>query len=98
MDNKNIKDMKVNKKLVILPLVALGLLLIIPLGCKKNFLNQTDTFASTSDATFQKPQAVIALVNAIYDTYQSSDLLKKSMWYYANFQTHDWFNNGSDIV
>ncbi len=98
MDNKNIKDMKVNKKLVLLPLIALGLLLIIPLSCKKNFLNQTDTFASTADATFQKPQAVIALVNAIYDTYQSSDLLKKSIWYYANFQTHDWFNNGSDIV
>jgi hypothetical protein len=98
MDYKNIKDMKVNKKLIILPLVTLGLLLIIPLGCKKNFLNQTDTFASTADATFEKPQAVIALVNAIYDTYQSSDLLKKSIWYYANFETHDWFNNGNDIV
>ena len=71
---------------------------LLPLGCKKSFLDQTDTFAATADATFTKPQQVVALVNAIYDTYQSSDLLKKSMWYYANFETHDWFNNGNDIV
>jgi starch-binding outer membrane protein, SusD/RagB family len=71
---------------------------LIPLSCKKDFLNPTDTFAATADATFTKPQQVVALVNAIYDTYQSSDLLKKSMWYYANFLTHDWFNNGNDIV
>ena len=24
--------------------------------------------------------------------------MKKSMWYYANFLTHDWYNNGNDIV
>jgi hypothetical protein len=69
-----------------------------PLACKKSFLQPTDTFASTANATFTKPQQVIAMVNSIYDTYQSSDLLKKSIWYYANFLTHDWFNNGADIV
>src|SRR4029077_9079845 len=26
------------------------------------------------------------------------DLLKKSIWYYANFLTHDWYNYGADIV
>ncbi|HXD79625.1 MAG TPA: RagB/SusD family nutrient uptake outer membrane protein [Puia sp.] len=69
-----------------------------PFACKKSFLNQTDTFAATSDAVFQKPSQVVQIVNAIYDTYQSSDLLKKSIWYYANFLTHDWYNNGNDIV
>jgi len=73
-------------------------IVLTPLGCKKSFLNQTDTFAATAAATFTKPQDVISLVNAIYNTYQSSDLMKKSMWYYANFLTHDWFNNGNDIV
>ncbi|WP_295667888.1 hypothetical protein [uncultured Mucilaginibacter sp.] len=79
-------------------LVSLFALLMIPLGCKKGFLTQTNTFAATEGATFQKPQDVIAMVNSIYDTFQSSDLLKKSIWYYANFETHDWFNNGNDIV
>ena len=69
-----------------------------PFACKKGFLQQTDTFAATSDATFTKPAQVVAIVNAIYDTYQSSDLLKKSIWYYANFLSHDWYNNGNDIV
>ena len=69
-----------------------------PMACKKSFLQQTDTFAATESATFTKPQQVVAMVNSIYDTYQSSDLLKKSIWYYANFLSHDWFNNGADIV
>ncbi len=71
---------------------------VSPFACKKSFLKQTDTFAADANATFTKPQQVVALVNAIYDTYQSSDLLKKSIWYYANFLTHDWYNNGADIV
>jgi hypothetical protein len=69
-----------------------------PFACKKSFLQQTDTFAATEAATFTKPSQVVSLVNAIYNTYQSSDLMKKSMWYYANFLTHDWYNNGNDIV
>ncbi|WP_228462550.1 RagB/SusD family nutrient uptake outer membrane protein [Mucilaginibacter ginsenosidivorans] len=85
-----------NKKNI--SLIALVAVLLIPLSCKKSFLTQTNTFSSTAGATFQKSSDVVALVNSIYDSYQNSDLLKKSIWYYANFQTHDWFNYGADIV
>jgi len=88
--------MKKNKKII--TLIALFAALTIPLSCKKSFLTQTNTFSSTADATFQKSSDVVALVNSIYDSYQNSDLLKKSIWYYANFQTHDWYNYGADIV
>jgi hypothetical protein len=88
--------MKMNKRNVIL--VALAAILMVPLGCSKNFLTQTNTFQSTADATFQKSSDVVYLVNSIYDTYQNSDLLKKTMWYWANFETHDFFNWGGDIV
>ena len=84
------------KKYIIL--IALLAVLIIPLACKKSFLTQTNTFSSTAASTFNKPQDVVALVNSIYDTYQNSDFMKKSMWYYANFLTHDWYNNGNDVV
>ena len=69
----------------------------IPLGCKKSFLDQTNTFGISPDAAASKPQQVISLVNAIYDTYQNSDLLKKCIWYRANFGTHDFFNWGADV-
>lgn len=87
-----------NKSLTIIALIAIGGVLLIPVSCKKNFLSQTNTFSSSADATFQKPSDVIAVVNSIYDSYQNADLLKKSIWYYANFQTHDWYNYGADIV
>jgi hypothetical protein len=94
---KNIKGMKMTKKNI--TLIALLGVLIIPIGgCQKNFLSQTNTQNSTAGATFQKSQQVVALVNSIYDSYQSSDLLKKSIWYYANFLTHDWYNDGADIA
>jgi len=88
--------MKINKKSILL--VALFAMMVIPFSCKKSFLVQTNQFQSSADATFQKSSDVVALINAIYDTYQNSDLLKKSIWYYANFQTHDWFNYGADIA
>jgi len=72
--------------------------ILFTFACKKSFLVQTNRFSSSADATFQKSSDVVALVNSIYDTYQNSDLLKKSIWYYANFQTHDWFNYGNDII
>jgi hypothetical protein len=78
-------------------LVALVTALLIPLSCKKSFLNQTNTFGATAAATFTTSASIIALVNAIYDSYQNSNLLKKSLWYYAGYLPHDWFNNGSDI-
>jgi len=88
--------MKMNNKNI--TLIALFALLIIPLSCKKGFLNTTDTGAATADNAFGKSSSVVALVNSIYNTFQSSDMLKKSIWYYANYETHDFFNNGSDIV
>ena len=88
--------MKMTKKNI--TLIALFAAMLIPLGCKKGFLTQTNTQNSTKDATFQKSQDVVALINSIYDGYQSSDLLKKSIWYYANFLSHDWYNDGADIA
>ncbi|MXV51816.1 RagB/SusD family nutrient uptake outer membrane protein [Pedobacter sp. HMF7647] len=79
-------------------ILTLITMVLIPPGCKKSFLEQTNQQNSTADASFQKSQDVVALVNSIYDAYQSSDLLKKSIWYYANFFSHDWYNNGADIA
>lgn len=86
---------KNTKAFIIIPLLCAAL---IPLACKKSFLTQTNTFQSTVGSTFQKSSDVVAMVNGIYDGYQNSDLLKKSIWYYANFQTHDWFNYGNDVI
>jgi len=70
--------------------------MLIPLACKKNFLQQQNYTQLTRESYFTKASDGIALVNSIYDTYQNADLLKKSIWYYANFQTHDFFNWGND--
>ena len=82
---------------IILIIAILFIIGFVPLACKKSFLVQTNTFQGTADATFNKPADVVALVNAIYDTYQNSDLLKKCIWYRANFSTHDAFNWGGDV-
>jgi hypothetical protein len=71
--------------------------LIFPLACKQSFLDQENTFQSNADALSTKREAVIGLVNGIYDTYQNSDLLKKCIWYRANFGAHDFFNWGGDV-
>jgi starch-binding outer membrane protein, SusD/RagB family len=86
--------MKSNKLIIVT--IAL-IIAVFPMACKKSFLDQTNTFQGTADATFNKPGDVVALVNAIYDTYQNSDLLKKCIWYRANFSTHDFFNWGGDV-
>ena len=88
--------MKKNKKYI--ALIVLLAALLAPLACKKSFLNQTDTFTSTESSTFTTSESVIEAVNAIYDTYHNSNFLKKSIWYYANFIPHDWFNNGNDVA
>jgi len=88
--------MKRSKILIILSFIVLPCT-IIPLACSKNFLDQTNTFGISPDAAASKPEQVISLVNAIYDTYQNSDLLKKCLWYRANFGTHDFFNWGADV-
>jgi hypothetical protein len=84
-------------KKIYITLMVLSAAMIVPFSCSKNFLNTTNTFQSTAAATFQKSSDVVSLINSIYDTYQNSDLLKKTLWYYANFQTHDWFNWGGDV-
>ncbi len=71
--------------------------LIMPLACKQSFLDQENTFQSNADALSTKREAVVGLVNGIYDTYQNSDLLKKCIWYRANFGAHDFFNWGADV-
>lgn len=90
--------MKLNKKTIIITTFCLTLVPLAFIACKKNFLEQTNTFQTTADASFNTSQDVISLVNSIYDTYQNSDLLKKSIWYWANFETHDFFNWGGDVV
>ena len=87
--------MKSSKKIIII-LTVLAIA-VGPLSCKRSFLEQTNTFGIPADAAASKPDQVIALVNAIYDTYQNSDLLKKCIWYRANFGTHDFFNWGADV-
>jgi hypothetical protein len=89
------KRIMINKKY--LYVLAVGLVVLItPFSCKKGFLNQSDSSNPTEQVLFNKAEDGIALVNAIYDTYQNADLLKKSLWYYANFQSHDFFNWGND--
>jgi hypothetical protein len=82
-----------NKNIIKAALIAL----IVPLACRQSFLDQDNTFQSNADALSTKREAVIGLVNGIYDTYQNSDLLKKCIWYRANFGAHDFFNWGADV-
>lgn len=85
------------KRIKLYIFILISSLAIIAFACKKSFLVQTNTFEGTADATFNKSADVVALVNAIYDTYQNSDLLKKCIWYRANFGSHDFFNWGGDV-
>jgi hypothetical protein len=82
----------INKKFTI------ALVCLVFLGaCNESFLDQKNTFQGNADAISTKKDAVIGIVNGIYDTYQNSDLLKKCIWYRANFGTHDFFNWGGDV-
>ena len=84
-------------KIIIIISIVTFMCAVIPLACKKSFLNQTNTFGIPADAAADTRNNVIAAVNGIYDTYQNSDLLKKCVWYRANFGTHDFFNWGADV-
>ena len=84
-------------KITIIISIVTFMCAVIPLACKKSFLNQTNTFGIPADAAADTRDNVIAAVNGIYDTYQNSDLLKKCVWYRANFGTHDFFNWGADV-
>jgi len=76
-----------------------GLVVMIPLSCSKNFLNQTDTSKIGEESLFHTPQDGISLVNAIYDVLQhdNQNYVLKSLFYNANFLAQDFFNWGADI-
>ena len=85
-------------KIIILISIVILASAAIPIACNKSFLDKTNTFEISPDAAASTSAGVISLVNAIYDTYQNSDLLKKCIWYRANFATHDFFNWGADVA
>lgn len=82
--------------IILISVTAFTTTVILP-ACKEKFLKQTNTFGLPADAAASTRENVIAAVNSIYDTYQNSDLLKKCLWYRANFGTHDFFNWGADV-
>ena len=84
-------------KIIILSSIIAFTCVVIPIACKKSFLNQTNSFGLPTETVASSKESVIGAVNGIYDTYQNSDLLKKCLWYRANFGTHDFFNWGADV-
>ena len=84
-------------KIIALTSVIAFAAILIPIACKKSFLNQTNSFGLPAETVAASKDNVIGAVNGIYDTYQNSNLLKKCLWYRANFGTHDFFNWGADV-
>ncbi len=79
-------------------LLALVLVLLPPLSCKK-FLEQTDTSNVAADALFKKPEDAIQLINALYNTFDAFgnyDIMKFSFYYINNYLTLDQINYGGD--
>ena len=90
--------MKFIKKPIVILALVVTLVPLAFMACSKSFLYQNNTQQTTASASFNTSSDVIELVNSIYDTYQNSDFLKKTIWYWANFETHDFFNWGGDVV
>ncbi|MEJ7647005.1 MAG: RagB/SusD family nutrient uptake outer membrane protein [Chryseolinea sp.] len=88
---------RTNNKIFAIALASVVFISILFTACNESFLEQDNTFQGNSDALSTKKEAVISLINGVYDTYQNSDLLKKCIWYRANFGTHDFFNWGGDV-
>jgi hypothetical protein len=88
---------RINKKILIIAFTTFVFFAFLFTACTESFLDQSNTFQGNADALSSSPQAVVTLVNGVYDTYQNSDLLKKCIWYRANFSTHDFFNWGGDV-
>src|SRR5688500_8734449 len=84
---------RIKKNIFITALVCL----VMFSECNESYLEQTNTTDFSIDAIASKQSSVIGVINGIYDTYQNSDLLKKCIWYRANFSTHDFFNWGGDV-
>lgn len=90
--------MKLRKKTIVVTVISFAFTSLVFIACNKGFLDQKNTLQTTADAAFNNSDDAIKLINSIYDTYQNSDLLKKTIWYWANFETHDFFNWGGDVV
>src|SRR4051794_33614803 len=81
----------------IIYLLALFLVLLPPLSCKK-FLHQTDTSNVAADALFKKPEDAIQLINALYNGFDDGpngeNIMKFSIYYINNYLTLDHHNYG----
>lgn len=88
---------RIKNRILTIGVASFVFIAVIFTACDDSFLEQTNTFQGNADALSTKKEAVISLINGIYDTYQNSDLLKKCIWYRANFGTHDFFNWGGDV-
>src|SRR6186713_1900872 len=88
---------RIKNKIFTTALGTFVFLAILFTACNESFLDQDNTFQGNADALSTKREAVVSLVNGVYDTYQNSDLLKKCIWYRANFGSHDFFNWGGDV-
>lgn len=84
--------MKFNKYILA---AALGITLMLPLGCSKE-LDKTDVTDISGDALFKTSDDAVKLVNSIYNTFLNVDFMLKSLWYQANFLSQDFKNYGSD--
>jgi hypothetical protein len=84
---------RTNKNIFTIVLITL----VLFSQCDESFLEQTNTFQTNIESIASDRESVIGLINGVYDTYQNSDLMKKSLWYRANFSTHDFFNWGGDV-
>jgi len=87
----------INNKIFAFVFASFVFFTVVFTACKESFLDQTNTFQGNADALSSSQDAVVTLVNGVYDTYQNSDLLKKCIWYRANFGSHDFFNWGGDV-
>src|SRR5882762_10500586 len=88
---------KINRKILAITLTSFVFFAILFTACKDSFLEQTNTFQGGALGLSTTQDGVVSLVNGIYDIYQNSDLLKKCLWYRANFGSHDFFNWGGDV-
>lgn len=77
-------------------IVGLTAMLLSPLACSEDFLDQRSLSGSSEDVLFKKPEDGVRLINAIYDTFHNVDFLLKALWYQANFLTQDFKNYGAD--
>lgn len=70
--------------------------LLLPISCKKDFLNKRDVTDISEDALFKTPDDAVKLINSGYNTFLNTDFMLKALWYQANFLSQDFKNYGSD--